>query len=182
LLFLQSHYSSELDINIKGLQDAEKNLRKLLNAAKYLEQLTQPAELKPDAALDEEVRKLCVGCKEHMDDDFNTAKLVANLLQLATHINTMYNNGRSAAVLSVDTYNLLQKLFPEFLFDVLGLRDEQAGGDTGTVDQLMQLIIDIRKSAREQKDFATSDKIRDALKAANIVLKDSKEGTTYEIG
>jgi cysteinyl-tRNA synthetase len=181
LLFMQSHYSSELDINIKGLQDAEKNLRKLLNANNFLQQVTQSGELKPDAALDEEISKLCIGCKEHMDDDFNTAKLVANLLQLATHINTFYNNGKTANSISVDSYNMMQKLFPEYLFDVLGLKDENAGGDDDTVDKLMQLIIDIRKGAREQKDFATSDKIRDALKDANIVLKDSKEGTTYEI-
>jgi cysteinyl-tRNA synthetase len=68
----------------------------------------------------------------------------------------------------------------EYLFDVLGLKEENAGDDD-TVGKLMQLIIDIRKNAREQKDFGTSDKIRDALKAANIVLKDSKEGTTYEV-
>ena len=180
LLFLQSHYSSELDINIKGLQDAEKNLRKLLNASKYLEQITQSGELKLDVEMDEEIKKLCVGCKENMDDDFNTAKLIANLLQLASDINIFYNNGKSANNISVESYNLLQKIYPEFLFDVLGLKDE-SNNDDDTVDKLMQLIIDIRKTAREKKDFATSDKIRDALKAANIDLKDSKDGTTYEV-
>lgn len=183
LLFLQSHYASELDISIKALQDAEKNLRKLLNAAQYLQDIKQASELKPDVDIDNQINQLCIGCKEAMDDDFNTAKAVANLLALASHINTFYNNGKTANSISVETYNLLQKLYVEFLFDIFGLKNENQNqqAETNTLDKVMQLVIDIRKQARDNKDWATSDKIRDALKAANINIKDSKDGTSYEI-
>jgi len=67
------------------------------------------------------------------------------------------------------------------LFDVLGLTDEASEGNNVALDKVMQLVIDIRKQSRENKDWATSDKIRDALKFAGIEIKDSKEGTTYEV-
>jgi len=182
LLFLQSHYASELDINIKSLQDAEKNLRKLLNAAKYLQEIRQDGKLKIDLETDSEIYQLCTGCKEAMDDDFNTAKTVANLLALASHINTYYNNNKVANNISVDTYNSLQKFYVEFLFDVLGLQDDTTqNAQNDTLDKVMNLVIDIRKQARENKDWTTSDKIREALKAANISIKDNKDGTTYEV-
>ncbi|HMW93923.1 MAG TPA: cysteine--tRNA ligase [Chitinophagales bacterium] len=183
LLFLQSHYASELDINIKSLQDAEKNLRKLLNAANFLQEITQSGAIKPDIDIENQIHQLCLGCKEAMDDDFNTAKTVANLLGLATHINTYYNNGKTANNISVDVYNSLQKYYIEYLFDILGLKNEtqNADGTNETLDKVMNLVIDIRKQARENKDWTTSDKIRDALKDAKINIKDNKDGTTYEL-
>ncbi|HNO48441.1 MAG TPA: cysteine--tRNA ligase, partial [Chitinophagales bacterium] len=183
LLFLQSHYASELDINIKSLQDAEKNLRKLLNAANFLQEITQSGAIKPDIDIENQIHQLCLGCKEAMDDDFNTAKTVANLLGLVTHINTYYNNGKTANNISVDVYNSLQKYYIEYLFDILGLKNEtqNADGTNETLDKVMNLVIDIRKQARENKDWTTSDKIRDALKDAKINIKDNKDGTTYEL-
>lgn len=178
-LFMQSHYSSELDINIKGLQDAEKGLRKLLNAAKYLAELKHEEGAIGDA--DKEIDALCEACKEHMDDDFNTAKLIATLYELATHINIFYNDGKKASAISKTTYDLLLTTYNSFLFDVLGLKEEGAGGDNEVLDKVMQLVIDIRKQSRTNKDWATSDKIRDALKDAGIVIKDSKDETTYEL-
>jgi cysteinyl-tRNA synthetase len=181
LLFLQSHYTSELDINIKSLQDAEKNLRKLLNAATYLQTLKHEGETRPNPEINDAISELCLGCKEAMDDDFNTAKTVANLLALATHINIFYNE-KSISNIDVSTYNLLEKIYNEMLFDVLGLKNETTqDAQTDTLDKVMQLIIDIRKQARENKDWATSDKIRDALKEAKINIKDGKDGTSYEL-
>ncbi|MCB0508005.1 MAG: cysteine--tRNA ligase [Chitinophagales bacterium] len=180
-LFMQSHYSSELDITIKGLQDAEKGLRKLMNAAKYLK------ELKFDSVTIEEkqdklIRDLCETCKTVMDDDFNAPKLIATLHELTSQINSYYNNGKQINNIADVTFNLLQKTYNAFLFDVLGLQDEEQAGNNDALDKAMQLIIDIRKQARENKDWATSDKIRDTLKAANINIKDGKDGTTtYEI-
>ena len=180
-LFMQSHYSSELDITIKGLQDAEKGLRKLMNAAKYL------SEIKFDSITVEEkqdkiISDLCAECKVVMDDDFNAPKLIAVLHELATHINIYYNDGKKINNISDSTFNLLQTTYNAYLFDVLGLQDEVATGNNDALDKVMQLVIDIRKQSRENKDWTTSDKIRDALKEANINIKDGKDGTTYEIG
>ena len=174
---MQSHYSSELDINIKGLQDAEKGLRKLLNAVKYL------GELKvgnADENLEKEIIALCNSCKEFMDDDFNTARLIASLYELASQINIFYNNGKTANI-STETFELLKTTFNDYIFKVLGLKEENASGNNDALDKVMRLVIDIRNSARTNKDWATSDKIRDALKDAGIVIKDSKENTTYEV-
>ncbi|HNF48039.1 MAG TPA: cysteine--tRNA ligase [Chitinophagales bacterium] len=181
MLFFSSHYSSELDINIKGLQDAEKNLRKLMNAAKYLQEIKQEGELKPDPELEVEIMSLCLGCKESMDDDFNTAKTIANLLGLASHINTFYNGGKTANTISVDAYNLMQKNYVEFLFDILGFKEEENNGNNEVLNKVMNLVIDIRKAARENKDWPTSDKIRDGLTHAGIIIKDEKDGTTFEV-
>ena len=76
---------------------------------------------------------------------------------------------------------MLLTTYQAFLFDVLGLKDEEQSGNNDALDKAMQLIIDIRKQARENKDWTTSDKIRDTLKEANINIKDGKDGTTYEI-
>ncbi len=179
-LFMQSHYSSELDITIKGLQDAEKGLRKLMNAAKYLKEL-QFDSIAVEEKQDKLIRDLCVTCKEVMDDDFNAPKLVATLHELATQINIYYNNGKKINNLSDATYISLIATYNGFLFDVLGLMEEEQSGDNTALDKVMQLIIDIRKQARDNKDWTTSDKIRDALKEANISIKDGKDGTTYEV-
>jgi cysteinyl-tRNA synthetase len=179
-LFMQSHYSSELDINIKGLQDAEKGLRKLLNASKYVTELKQEA-IAPDGNIEQEIITLCAACKDCMDDDFNTAKLIATLYELASHINIFYNDGKQANKISQATFALLQQTFNAYLFDVLGLKEEAMTGNNTALDKVMQLVIDIRKQSRDNKDWATSDKIRDALKEAGIVIKDSKDETSYEI-
>jgi cysteinyl-tRNA synthetase len=74
----------------------------------------------------------------------------------------------------------IKTVFQAFLFDIFGLQDEStSGADTQTVDGLMRLILDIRGQARAQKDFATSDKIRDALTEVGITVKDGKEGVTW---
>lgn len=178
LLFLQSHYSSESDITLKGLQDSEKGLRKLLNAAAYLDQISITGTI--DDAKEAEIKKLCKLCYEVMDDDFNTAKLVANLYELATQINIFYAADKSCSI-SKEAFDELKFCFTGFLFEVLGITNENESANTDTLDKVMQLIIDIRKSARETKDWGTSDKIRDALKEAKISLKDNKDGTSYEI-
>ena len=180
LLFMQSHYSSELDITIKGLQDAEKGLRKLMNAAKFLKEL-KFENVAIDEKQEKQIQDLCAECKIVMDDDFNAPRLVATLYELATQINIYYNDGKKINNISEATYNLLLTTYYSFLFDILGLKEEEQEGNNEALDKAMQLIIDIRKQARDNKDWATSDKIRDALKEANINIKDGKDGTTYEV-
>lgn len=180
LLFMQSHYSSELDITIKGLQDAEKGLRKLMNAAKFLKEL-KFENVAIDEKQEKQIQDLCAECKNVMDDDFNAPRLVATLYELATQINIYFNDGKKINNISEATYNLLLTTYNSFLFDILGLKEEEQEGNNEALDKAMQLIIDIRKQARDNKDWATSDKIRDALKEANINIKDGKDGTTYEV-
>ena len=81
------------------------------------------------------------------------------------------------------TLERLKQTFQNFIFDIFGLQVEDAGSDeNGTLDGLMQLILDMRQDARANKDWTTSDKIRDALKELNIQVKDGKEGATWTKG
>lgn len=176
-LFLQSHYSSELDISIKSLQDAEKGYRKLMNALEYLK------DIQPDAQSDNELEKEIISLQEQvisdLCDDFNTAKATAGLYALASYINTFYHNGKKAA-LSPESLKKLSETFSAILTDVMGLLPETQQ-DNSAFDAAMQLIIQLRKQARTDKNWALSDQIRDELKAAGIIIKDGKDGTTYEL-
>jgi len=179
-LFMQSHYSSELDITIKGLQDAEKGLRKLMNASLYLKELIFESK-EIDAKQDQLIIELSNDCKKVMDDDFNAPKLVATLYEIASIINIYYNDGKKITNISKETYDTLLQCFNGYLFDVLGLQDEKDNDNIEVLDKVMKLVIDIRKQSRENKDWSTSDKIRDGLKDADIQINDGKEGSTWSI-
>lgn len=176
-LFLQSHYSSELDISIKSLQDAEKGYRKLMNAMEYLKEIRSQGEVNKD--LEKEIASLQEQVLTDLCDDFNTAKATAGLYALASYINTFYHNGKQAA-LSQEMLELLSKIFSAIITDVMGLLPESQQ-DNSAFDAAMQLIIQLRKQARTDKNWALSDQIRDELKAAGIIIKDGKDGTTYEL-
>ena len=87
------------------------------------------------------------------------------------------------AELSASTLERLKETFRVFIFDILGLMDEEgaASGNNEALDKAMELILDIRQDARANKDWGTSDKIRDALQAAGIVVKDGKDGTSWSV-
>jgi len=180
-LMLQTHYSSEIDLSNKALQDAEKAYRKLMNALSYLDDLKM-GTCDVDPAKEEQVIALCASCTDHMNDDFNTAKTIASLFGMAAQINAFNDDGMTVNGISAETYDLLKTTYRSFIIDVLGL-EEETEQDGTVLDDVMDVLIDLRNSARTNKDWSTSDKIRDALKEAGITLKDSKEGnTSYEVG
>jgi cysteinyl-tRNA synthetase len=179
-LFLQSHYSSELDISIKSLQDAEKGYRRLMKALDYLD-VIQPDGSTLDASLDDEIQKWMKEIIEDLCDDFNTAKATAGLYALSAHINTFYHQGKSARGISPNTFQSLKQFYSDILLQVLGLKKE-SNKESVTLDNVIQVIINLRKQARAEKNWALSDKIRDDLKDAGIIIKDEKDGTTtYEL-
>jgi cysteinyl-tRNA synthetase len=179
-LMLQSHYSSELDISVKALQDAEKGYKRIMDALGLLPQLSFAAG-HVEADREKEIAGLCGACKEGMDDDFNTAKTIASLYGLASQINSWFHAGKTATGISKETFDILQATFPAYIGQVLGLQGESAG-DSNAMDSVMQVLIHIRNDVRAAKNWAVSDQIRDRLKEAGIVLKDNKDGTTtYEM-
>lgn len=169
---LQTHYSSTLDFSNEALQAAEKGFRKLMEAIRIL------GKLKTGAISTSNIATLKQKCYDAMNDDFNTSILLANLFEAVRIINTV-NDGKET--ITESDLNLLRELMHDFVIDVLGLKDDirESAGDT--TEGLMQLIIKMRAEARAKKDFATSDLVRDELAKLNIVLKDSKEGTEWEI-
>ena len=180
-LMLQTHYASEIDFSNKALQDAEKALRRLTNALKILGKLSFE-EGTIDSEKDQNIQALCKECSEHMNDDFNTPKTIATLFGLAAQINTFNDNGKKVTGISAATFELLKTTFATFILDVLGLKEESSG-ESSALDDVMSILIEIRNTARAQKDWTTSDTIRNRLNEANIIIKDNKDGeSTYEVG
>ena len=179
--FLQAHYRSTLDITDDAMQAAEKGYKRLMEAHKILQGFSSntPADSVP-SALDGDINALINGAFEDMSDDFNAPRALSRLFELASKINGLKGGQLSLNDVRNETIDSLKNAYNVLIFNVLGLKDD-AASDNGyeTLDGLMHLIIDIRQNARTTKDWATSDKIRDGLKAVGIALKDAKEGTAW---
>jgi cysteinyl-tRNA synthetase len=174
---LQTHYRSTLDFSNEALQAAEKGLKRLWEAYEVLQKL-ETTGLKPtagDAELDAKVKSLLLELDEFMSDDFNTAKVLANMFELVPVINSIKDKHIAPDALSADTTQLLQKDFKLYLEDILGLKGDDENED-GKLDGVIGLLIEIRKEAKARKDYATSDKIRQQLTQLGILLKDEKDG------
>lgn len=174
---LQTHYRSTLDFSNEALQASERAFRRLWEAYEVLKKLMHPGnEVAEDAKLDAQVITWCKECGEFMDDDLNTAKVIANLFELAPVINSIKGGQVKANAISAGTHTLLLDTFKTYLEDIMGMQPLQAQ-QSNKLDQVLSLLIEIRKDARTRKDFATSDQIRNKLQEAGIVLKDEKDGS-----
>jgi cysteinyl-tRNA synthetase len=174
---LQTHYRSTLDFGNEALQASERALKRLWEAYELLQKLTHGGNAEAaDKALDEQVVTWCRECEEFMCDDFNTAKVIANLFELAPVVNGMKGGQVAANALSAGTFALLKETFKTYLEDILGMQAMQAH-ESGKMDEVMKLLIEIRADAKKRKDFATSDQIRNKLAAAGVILKDEKDGS-----
>ncbi|MFM2191314.1 MAG: hypothetical protein RLZZ118_271 [Bacteroidota bacterium] len=174
---LQTHYRSTLDFGNEALQASEKGLRKLIGANELLKKLTFTENISTkNAELDAKVQKLVSEFAEFMNDDFSTAKLLANMFELATIINSLKDGIIKADELSSTTFSLLQTQFPIYFENILGLQSMEDNADNSKLDGVLQLLIAIRAEAKIKKDFATSDKVRNELLAVGIQLKDEKDG------
>lgn len=170
---LMAHYRSTLDFSNEALQSAEKGLDRLLKAASLIK------SLKPGTKSDSDVAALKKNCYDAMNDDFNSPIVIANLFEGVRIINSVHNNLES---LTAEDIILLSDTFNTFVYNILGLKEEvSASVSDEKLSGLMDLIIDLRKNARAAKDFNTSDKIRNELTNIGISLKDTREGTSWEI-
>jgi cysteinyl-tRNA synthetase len=174
---LQTHYRSTLDFSSEALLAAEKGLKRLWESYEILQKLNNDnTGTEPDSELDAKVKKLLLELDEFMSDDFNTAKVLANLFEIVPVINSMKDKHISTGALSAETFSLLQKYFREYLEDILGLKSENPYDD-GKLHGVIGLLMDIRKQAKTKKDYATSDRIRTHLQELGIYIKDEKDGT-----
>jgi len=166
---MQAHYRSTLDFTSEALSASEKGYQKLVDAMGIMDSLSTSSESSMN------VSELVAKFYEAMNDDFNAPILVAHLFEAVKYINSI-NDGK--ATITKEDLNLLTSEVKAFVIDVLGLNVDQAEGGS-RLDPVMDLILDLRQEARANKDWGTSDKIRDGLAAAGITVKDSKEGTTW---
>ena len=174
---LQTHYRSTLDFGNEALQAAEKGMKRLWEAYMNLQKLTLPVGAESsDKELDAKVRKQLEELDEFMNDDFNTAKVMANLFEIVPVINSIKDKHLPADAIGNETLGLINTYFKSYLEDILGLRPEYET-DNNKLSGVLNLLMELRKEARLKKDYMTSDKIRNQLAAMGIQLKDEKDGT-----
>lgn len=173
---LQSHYRGTLDFSNEALQASEKALKRLWEAYEWISRM-EVAEnvIATDATLDARVKKLVIEFEEFMNDDLNSAKVLANMFELVSVINSIKDKHIAANAVGSDTLNFLKGQLKTFIEDVFGLKGERSGDD-GKLEGILQLLIEIRKEAKGRKDFLTSDKIRNELVNLGVQLKDEKDG------
>jgi cysteinyl-tRNA synthetase len=177
---LMAHYRSTVDFSNEALQAAEKGLKRLMAAYKILQGFNAAQFTGAGGSLDQEVMWKLKACTEFMNDDLNTAEVIARLFELSGTINSLKDGHIQVSEISSETIAQVKEGFKLFLEDILGFLPESSQGDGKLVDGLMQLIIELRLQSRANKDWAMSDKIRDSLAGIGIKLKDGKDGTSWE--
>jgi len=165
---LQAHYRSTLDFGNEAMEASDKGFKRLMNAVTLLD------TLKASGSTDIDVAPLKQRCYDAMNDDFNSPVLIAELFEATRIINSVHDGK-----MKIDAANLeiLKNIISTFVFDVLGLKNEQAANDD--LPKVLNLVVNLRNEAKKNQDYATSDKIRDGLQKIGIQLKDSKEGTNW---
>ena len=175
---LQTHYRSTLDFSNEALQAAEKGLRRLMDAYEWLKQLTIENEQLPaetNTELNDKIKRLLTEFDEFMNDDFSTSKVLANMFELVPVINSLKDKTILIESLPIGTLQLMQDRLKIYLEDILGLKPETLA-EEDKLTAVMEVLITLRKEARTKKDWATSDKIRNQLAEAGVLLKDEKDG------
>jgi cysteinyl-tRNA synthetase len=167
---MQAHYRSTLDFTSEALIAAEKGYNKLMEALKTLDTLSVDGD-----GPTQNVPKIVASFYDAMDDDFNAPILVANLFEAVKFINSVKDGAQS---INKADHELLKTEMNAFVVDVLGIQTSDSGGDD-KLSPVMDLVLDLRQEARTNKDWTTSDKIRDGLANAGITVKDSKDGTSW---
>ena len=174
---LQAHYRSTLDFSNAALQAAEKGFDRLMKGVETL------GKLKPSAATSEAVKpaELEARCREAMDDDLNSPMVISALFDYVRLINQI---AEGKATISEADLAELKRIFDLYVFEILGLRNEKQEGAAGGSDMLakvVDMILAVRQDAKANKDWATSDKIRNELTAIGIRVKDRKDGVDWEL-
>ncbi len=171
---MQAHYGSQLDFSSEALMAAEKGYHRLMSAWHKLQGLAS------GSGADFSVQEWRASCYAAMNDDFNSPVLISQLFEAASFI-----NGREGdSGLSDNDLELLKTTLHDFIFEVLGLEDiahAASGGGSDKLEEVVQILLELRMQARADRNFALSDTIRDQLAAVGIEVKDGKDGATFSI-
>ena len=168
---LQAHYRSTIDFGNDALQAAEKGFSRLMNAMETLQELTASENSTYN------VNRLEKNCYAAMDDDFNTPILIAHLFDGVRVINSVKNGKESLCSTDLEK---IKTLFSTFILDILGLISTKECNGHNLTNEVMELVLKLRKNAKSTKDFTTADLIRDELKRLNIQVKDSRDDSSWE--
>ena len=175
---LQAHYRSTVDFSSEALEAAEKGLQRMQEAYARLQKI-QPSQTTSNDL--QTISNLRTRCQEAMDDDLNTPFVIAALFDSTRAINTVHDG---KGTISEADLKELREVWKTFAIDILGLRLEEQGGDAGkqkAFNGAIDLLLGIRLQAKQNKDWATSDKIRNELTALGFQIKDTKDGFEWSI-
>jgi cysteinyl-tRNA synthetase len=174
---LQAHYRSTLDFSNSAIQAAEKGLERLMNAIAVLDTIVPSNSAGSKSALD--VTSLKEKCYKAIGDDLNSPILIAHLFDGVKAINSL-NDG--SLTISAENLEELKQLYHDFVFDILGLMPTQnsESGSDEVLDDVVNLLLNLRLEAKNNKDWDTADKIRNQLNTIGITIKDTKEGADWE--
>ena len=171
---LQAHYRGTVDFSDEALQAASKALERMMDGWHRLQALK--AAPQATIALDNYATR----CAEAMSDDLNTPVVIATLFDACRVINQV-NDGKAA--LTQAQIDELRQVFTTYLFATLGMRDEAEDGsvDLGPYRHAVDLLLELRRKAKADRDWATSDLIRDRLTEAGFDIKDTKDGVEWKV-
>lgn len=169
---LQAHYRSTLDFSSEALSAAEKGLERLMNAMAALDKIT------PSDKSTVDVSKLKDECMESLCDDLNSPVAIATLFEWVKVVNQLHDGSQT---LTAEDLESLKSQFRFVVTDLLGLVPEMEKNEEELIGGLIAMILDVRKQAKEEKNWAVSDKIRDELARMGVTVKDRKDGTDWEI-
>ena len=176
---LSAHYRGTVDFSNEALVAAERGLEKLMNAIADIDRI-QVAD-KCDAETEKIVKALRQQCYDAMNDDLATPQVISHLFEACTVINKLVDH---KATICADCLKELSETMHLFTFDILGLKEEK-GDNNGAREEafgkVVDMVLDLRAKAKADKDWATSDKIRDELAAAGFEVKDTKDGVTWRL-
>ncbi|MDB9911166.1 cysteine--tRNA ligase, partial [Flavobacteriaceae bacterium] len=173
---LQAHYRSIVDLSEDALLASEKGFNRLQEGMQTLKQLTSS-----EATSGFDFNAWETKCYAAMNDDFNSPILIAQLFDAVRFINAVKNE---TATISANDQDKLSHKMHEFVEDIMGIMldgSENQSAVNTALEGTVSMLIDIRKTARDNKDFATSDRIRDELLALGVQLKDGKDGTGFSL-
>lgn len=173
---LQAHYRGTVDFSNEALQASEKALQRMLEGYRRLQ------ELKPGDKSTADIAELERKCYEAMDDDFNTPVLIANLFEACSLVNKIKDGNAS---LTAEDLEKLKSVMKTFLVDILGIRTEMAGDGSSQslkpFEEAVDLLLEIRAAAKANKDWATSDRIRNRMAEIGFDVKDTKSGVEWSL-
>jgi len=174
---LQSQYRGTLDFSNEALQASEKALHRLMEGYEWLQaQSFGKDTASKDETLATQLNTWINELELFMDDDINTAKVVANLFEILPNINALKDKHIAADAVAGAVWTAVQAQLKLFVESILGLKVDK-GANRQQLNGVVELLIEIRKQAKANKDFATSDKIRNQLADMGIQLKDEKDGS-----
>ncbi len=169
---LQAHYRSVLDFTNDGIEASEKGYIKLIEAVNNL------AKIETGKTSSINVNSWKQKCYDAMNDDFNSPILIANLFEAVKYINLLIEKKET---ISAEDFEIFKTTIHSFVFDVLGLQNDLQQDSSDKLSGVVEMLIKMRKEARDNKDWALSDKIRNELAEIGIQLKDGKEGTSFSV-